>query len=90
MQTYTFVCEWNDPVMMLIEDDFVIVVEGESHSAAVEKAAHAALAHFPDAAEYESPETFWTGERGAGRMVEFYGDKANDLVDKTLYTVIRA
>ncbi|MGW7433354.1 hypothetical protein ACWGIN_27915 [Streptomyces sp. NPDC054861] len=90
MQTYTFVCDWNNPVMTLIEDEFVIVVDAETHAEAIQKAAHAALAHFPNAAEYETAATFWTGEQGASRIIELYGDKANDIVDKALYTFIRA
>ncbi|MFD8251318.1 hypothetical protein [Streptomyces werraensis] len=86
---YTFVCDWTDYMSTLLDDMFVVVVEAETYEEAERRAAEAALDYFPSLRDYESPKTFWGGERGAVRVAEFYGDVSANLVDRHAYDIIR-
>ncbi|MFI1831297.1 hypothetical protein ACH41E_33360 [Streptomyces sp. NPDC020412] len=87
---YTFVGEWNNPTVEAITERFAVVIEAETHSEALKEAARLALAHFPEAAEFESEKTFWGGFYGAEKLIDFYGDATGSLVDRDCYEIIRA
>ncbi|MFI5752422.1 hypothetical protein ACIBBE_42750 [Streptomyces sp. NPDC051644] len=87
---YTFICDWRSFEQKLLDDRFLIVTSGETFEEASKKAAEAALKHYPDLAEYETPDTFWEGDHGATQLAALYGDQSRSLVDATTYDVIRA
>ncbi|MDX2290664.1 MULTISPECIES: hypothetical protein [Streptomyces] len=87
---FTFLCDWANPEIATRDTKFVVVVQAESHRQAVIKAASAALARYPDIAEFESPRTFWEGEFGAKRVAEFRGDVSGSLIDREDYDHITA
>ncbi|MFB7032193.1 MULTISPECIES: hypothetical protein [unclassified Streptomyces] len=89
MKKYTLLCNWTNKEISLRDSRFVIVVETENEKEIGEKAARAALEHYPDVAEHETHRTFWHGEFGATCIAEFVGDITGSLIDLTTYDVIR-
>ncbi|MFE6104992.1 hypothetical protein ACFVQ4_34310 [Streptomyces laurentii] len=86
----TFLCIWNDKSRLYYESRLVIVVEAEGERKAAEKAARAVLANYPEIAEHESAQTFWSGEFGATEIARFRGDVTDKIVDRTEHHIIYA
>ncbi|MFJ9703562.1 hypothetical protein [Streptomyces fradiae] len=90
MQTYTFLCDWTNHMNHVAGAMFAVVVQAETYPEAEQRAARAALEHFPSLQDYESASTFWGGDFGAVRVAEFYDDVSPNLIDKDRYEIIRA
>ncbi|MDQ8707589.1 hypothetical protein RCO28_34725 [Streptomyces sp. LHD-70] len=87
---YTFLGDWATYSTPLVGERFAIVTEAATYTEALKSAAHAFLAHFPELQEFHTPASLWEGEEGAVILMELYGDRTADLVDRDAFEIIRA